>query len=48
MSEQSVQQQNQNSKEEIEQQSIYEKGEFNYEKIKICRQLCSDILRVRL
>ena len=48
MSEQSVHQQNQTNKEEIEQQNIYiyKKGEINYENIKICRQLCSDILRV--
>jgi hypothetical protein len=48
MSEQHSHQQNKNSKEEIEQQRIYKKGEINYEKFKICRQLCSDILRVRL
>lgn len=46
MSEQSVHQQS--KKDEIEQQSIYQKGEIYYEKYKICRQFCSDILRVRL
>ena len=49
MSEQPVHQQN--SIEEIaetQQQNIYQKGEIHYEKIKICGQFCSDILRVRL
>lgn len=46
MSEQLVHQQNSNQ--ETEQQSIYQKGEIYYEKIKICRQFCSDILRVRV
>ena len=47
MSEQHAHQQKRNNKEETEQQSIYKKGEIKYEKFKICRQLCSDILRVR-
>ena len=45
MSEQSVHQQKNN--EEINQQIIFTKGEFYYEKINIRRQFCSDILRVR-
>lgn len=49
MSEQPVRQQNSNQEiEETQQQNIYQKGEIYYEKIKICRQFCSDILRVRL
>lgn len=47
MSEQSVHQQKKTDV--TEQQNIYiKKGDNYYEKIKICRQLCSDILRVRL
>jgi hypothetical protein len=49
MSEQLVHQQNSNQEvEETQQQNIYQKGEIYYEKIKICGQFCSDILRVRL
>lgn len=47
MSEQFAHQQN-NSKEIEQQNKFNEKGEKYYENIKISRQFCSDILRVRL